>query len=743
MLSIVSTVYNKDPKSLDIFFQALDKQTSKDFEVILVDDCSDLDYQSIVSKYYDHFKLEYIRLGSNKGQCFGRNLGIRETTGNNIAIIDSDCICNSQFVEAHLNQIQDNDILIGAYNIESNGRDIWNLINDLTKNQIMLQREVSLQFPSIPNFFLNFITRNISFKRHVLSDRPMFDDSFGYTASNPDRGFGWEDIDTGYNLFRDGFKFGYTLKAFTVHLTHPSTTDPLLKPFRSMKNFNRLIMKNPQMIYTTALSWILETYDKIYSWIENTVPKQSFTDSIQKNITVELSEINKKLPFVIENLLINRQPHTEIILQAPIKGDFRAAEYYSRLHSYVKLMRVSKPTGMIKDDQIIDDLKHLSKPILGGFQSPTQFFTKDLAPKIHRISKTPRKNLKILTYRWHCGHQYELWKLPHTFFIAEDKTTMAWDYSSRPLPSNAHFIKMCNVNPNDYDLAILHFDENCFNPSISNGVLNSQWGAIFRRFLHEIKNIPRIGICHGTPPFHGMFNVNYNAPNLMQDWKEEIERIKTGVGNLPIICNSWHAWDQWKFPNSKVIWQGFNANEYPVGRRHKGFLYSANSIRHRPWYRGYFEYKYLNNLFPIDYLGRDDKCEFRSVSVSEPQGVRPNTNEYAIAKFNNYQNFIGDYSVFVNTTLKSPMPRTRTEAMLKGLCCVTFDYHDESMFINNGINGFVSKTKEEMADQLKWCQNNPDKVKEIGLRGRETAKRIFPHTRYLQEWQETIFDLVR
>jgi hypothetical protein len=64
------------------------------------------------------------------------------------------------------------------------------------------------------------------------------------------------------------------------------------------------------------------------------------------------------------------------------------------------------------------------------------------------------------------------------------------------------------------------------------------------------------------------------------------------------------------------------------------------------------------------------------------------------------------------------------------------------MFITNGVNGFTGTSVEELEEGLTWLERNPGKVRSIGLRGRETIRRIFPHTRYLEEWHQTIYDIL-
>ena len=762
-LSIVATIYNKDVESLEIFLKGFVNQTYKDFELILVDDCSSVDYQKTLLGYVDSFQTQYIRLGRNQGQCHARNIGIREASSDFICVVDSDCVPNTEFVAAHVRELQKDvvDVVIGAYNIEANGREIWGLINKLQQDPVERAKETNLQYPSNPAYFLNFITRNVSFKRRVVPPQGLFNEEFAYVGTDPQSGFGWEDVEAGWRLFRQGHHFSYTCEAFTVHLSHSSTTCEVIKPLRSMRNFSKFLIENPEVIYSSALSWILDTYCKIDDWLKNAAHEQKFLTGAKPNCIINIAltaENEASHALVIESVLSQWEPGISIYLQVPVGSNFSVATYYAKLHSYVRavhtLPRRRGPLTLTLSDDLIIAPKQLSEyrakraahrtvaaPFLGGSQSPQNFFHKDLSTLLAGKTRASKKRLKILTYRWHVGHQYELWKLPHDFYVVEDETTMGWDYTTRPFPKNARFIKRGEVNPKEFDLAILHFDENVVNPArITNGVLPACWGAIFRTFMTSWKDLPKIAICHGTPPFHGMFNVDYKGKDLMEEWQPEITRIRRFVGNMPIVCNSHNAWAQWAFPNSRVIWQGFDASEYDIGRRRKKAMYCANSIRHRPWYRGYNEFKYLTDKFPIDYLGRDDLKEFRPVRV--PPINQKRGQSVAEAQFKTYLETIGDYSIFVNTTLRSPMPRSRAEAMLVGACCVTMDYHDESMFITNGMNGFTGKTKEELEEHLQWCFKNPVQARQIGLRGRETIKRLFSNQRYLTEWQETLYDLV-
>ena len=78
-----------------------------------------------------------------------------------------------------------------------------------------------------------------------------------------------------------------------------------------------------------------------------------------------------------------------------------------------------------------------------------------------------RPRLRVLSYRWHAPHQYELWKLPIDVTLARGTgcgMANEWEYGQRPLPDNARFRALDDIDSREYDLAILHFDENVLAP---------------------------------------------------------------------------------------------------------------------------------------------------------------------------------------------------------------------------------------------------------------------------------------
>ena len=348
-----------------------------------------------------------------------------------------------------------------------------------------------------------------------------------------------------------------------------------------------------------------------------------------------------------------------------------------------------------------------------------------------------QRKLKILTYRWHVPHQYELYKLPYEFTLATGlgtKTTSHWSFDRRPLPENADMVPIEDINTRDYDLAILHFDENVLSPENTNGVIAHDWGRTFRWFQEKV-DLPKVAICHGTPQFHGQYDINYCGEDFMEPIEDERLRMVNFLGDILVITNSHQAQSEWQFRRSKVIWHGFDPTEFPPAMYEKGILSPRGRlVTSRPHYRGYFLYHEVIEKLPH---------EFRPSGLFVPDPDFFYTEAaYAAGKFREYVNAVRRFSVYFNPTLRSPMPRARGEAMMCGLVTVSANNHDVDRFIENGVNGYRSNDADELRDFLIFLMKNPDKAKKIGVAGRRTAIDIFNHDRYLRAWEDTMSEVL-
>jgi hypothetical protein len=346
-------------------------------------------------------------------------------------------------------------------------------------------------------------------------------------------------------------------------------------------------------------------------------------------------------------------------------------------------------------------------------------------PVFHRYAlPAGRRPLRVLTYRWHVPHQYELFKLGAEFTLVTglgENSCRWWDLGQRPLPANARFARWSEIDPRQFDLAILHFDENVLQAAADAKGIGAEWGRSFR-FLQQHLALPRIALCHGTP---------------QQDDEAQRIALVEFLGDTPVVVNSHQALAEWRFRNAQVIWQGFDPAEFPCrpppGTRPQRILtLPGEATTERPGYRG------------ADLLTRVAArvaVPLEPLRVTEPNLLLQG-NAYSRAKFSHYISALHGFNIFFNPTLRSPMPRTRGEAMLCGLTTVNADSHDVGRFIENGRNGFYAASVEELADQLRFLLADPERAWRIGQAGRETAMRLFHIDRYLADWRRLIGEIL-
>lgn len=363
-----------------------------------------------------------------------------------------------------------------------------------------------------------------------------------------------------------------------------------------------------------------------------------------------------------------------------------------------------------------------------------------LKPIFERYGLAPiaihkERALRILTYRWHCAHQYELFHLPHEFTLVRGGGTAmcdGWEWHHRPMPRNARFAQFDEIEPRDFDLAILHFDENVLHPEICHGLVPADWGKTLVRALSEWA-IPKLGICHGTPQFVGQYDATFGGPDLGKVIDEHRNEIVELMKDLVVVCNSHQAQEEWGFKNSVAIWHGFSPHEYSPGSHNGGVLSMVPAaLKNRPHYNGSF----INDRVR-DLLGPD--IPFTHLAVPDPLVTYAlETEEWARAKYQNYARELGFHSIYLNPTLRSPMPRSRGEAMMAGLTTVSMNNHDVEMFIRNGINGFFGDTPEELAEYIRYLMNNEAQRVKIGIASRRTAADLFNQDRYLSRWSSLL-----
>ena len=94
--SIIVPVFNR-PEEVDELLQSLTQQSYTDFEVIIVEDGSQLPCKDVCDKYSDKLNLQYF-MKENSGPGQSRNYGVDKATGNYVIILDSDVIVPFEYL---------------------------------------------------------------------------------------------------------------------------------------------------------------------------------------------------------------------------------------------------------------------------------------------------------------------------------------------------------------------------------------------------------------------------------------------------------------------------------------------------------------------------------------------------------------------------------------------------------------------------------------------------------------------
>ena len=110
------------------------------------------------------------------------------------------------------------------------------------------------------------------------------------------------------------------------------------------------------------------------------------------------------------------------------------------------------------------------------------------------------------------------------------------------------------------------------------------------------------------------------------------------------------------------------------------------------------EIKYMPDIFLTGIVGRDDICEI-----------------------------LNRADVLICPSREDPMPTVAAEAMMHSVPCIVSDVTGTADYINNGVDGLIfhNEDSKELAEKIKWCIKNQEKLRDIGVGSRKIYDRFF------------------
>jgi len=201
--SIIIAVYQRKDELTELL-SSLEKQTDKDFEVIVVDDGSPDSLENIVNQFKSKLKIHYF-FKENSGPAKSRNFGMEKAVGDYFIFLDSDTI------------VPENYIKIVRNALTKNYTDAYGGPDAADESFSNLQKAISFSMTS-------FLTTGgiRGGKKHVDKFQPRsFNMGISKKAFEKTGGFGnlrvGEDPDLSMTLWENGFETQLISEAFVYH----------------------------------------------------------------------------------------------------------------------------------------------------------------------------------------------------------------------------------------------------------------------------------------------------------------------------------------------------------------------------------------------------------------------------------------------------------------------------------------------------------------------------------------------
>lgn len=224
-LSIIIPVY-RQARCLDLTLRSLAAQTPSPAvsEVIIVDDDSEDDTASVVTKYEDLLPIRLIRQHVNRGRAAARNAGAACASADRLLLMDADSYADPGLLAAHarFGQSSPGQVLLGA-RVESTWLPSGGRLTPPTSAASGYSRDIRFKlgldpatFPASAVPWIFAYSHNISLPTADFLACGGFDENF--------TGWGYEDVEFGYRLYTTAGRppgyFQFDPLAVCYHLPH-------------------------------------------------------------------------------------------------------------------------------------------------------------------------------------------------------------------------------------------------------------------------------------------------------------------------------------------------------------------------------------------------------------------------------------------------------------------------------------------------------------------------------------------
>jgi glycosyltransferase involved in cell wall biosynthesis len=201
MISIVMPTYNRETYLAEAIESVL-KQSYKDFELIVVNDGS-TDSTELIMEYFikKDKRIRYFDLGKNFGIAHARNYGISKSTGEYIAVMDSDDLMSPDRLKRSLKILKHDFVYTSYYLADEHAqiKQIYYPPKTVTKKEV----HDNAAWPHV-----TIIARRKCFEENPYREELKVNDDMGLCVD-------W---------FKAGYKGNRVLEPMMIVRTHPQST---------------------------------------------------------------------------------------------------------------------------------------------------------------------------------------------------------------------------------------------------------------------------------------------------------------------------------------------------------------------------------------------------------------------------------------------------------------------------------------------------------------------------------------
>lgn len=186
LISIITPTYNNS-EFIKQTIESVQKQTYKNWEMIVVDDCSTDRTPELIKKISQKDdRIKYIKLKKNSGAAIARNRALRESRGRFIAYLDADDLWKKNKIQNQIDFMLSHNYAFVCSNYEKID------INNKILKQVKIPKEINYKF-----FLRNTIIQTVG----VMIDTKKT----GKELLNMPDVYGKEDAATWCQLLKSGF----------------------------------------------------------------------------------------------------------------------------------------------------------------------------------------------------------------------------------------------------------------------------------------------------------------------------------------------------------------------------------------------------------------------------------------------------------------------------------------------------------------------------------------------------------